>query len=294
MSKWSRLWDKIVAWFKQQQASPAPSSPDEPAEPSTPSTSDAPADPAPPSTTKTRASFLLDNANTRVMNYLCPSVTDTQFDQLIQRLRLNGDNALYIYLANTGDGSPRPTSMYLDGYGGQINAMAVSQMRARIMRARAAGLSIVAWLTADDSRDQSTATASQHLAHVRACAKHFDDLVDRWVVGLEMDEDGRKAHARSMIDTMHACSDHPVGVHLTTGKWYDAFNWHADALHFQFGFGRTPQYCAAMARDIIVKLDGRVEFFADEYHKSSDSAEAKAIGKALLAVPGVCGVGNGA
>ena len=156
------------------------------------------------------------------------------------------------------------------------------------------GLYVWLWLTADDSPDLIEADVDQHLAHVHACVSAFDDIVSGYVVGLEMDSDGRKKYAKAMISKVKEISRQPVGVHLNPGKWQDAVKWGANYLFHQFSRWQTdPRKAVAEAEKIIGKLDGKCTFIASEYHKSSDSEQARRIGTALLKVRGCEGVGNG-
>ena len=108
-----------------------------------------------------------------------------------------------------------------------------------------------------------------------------------------MDEDARKNHAQAMIAYAKTLTDKRVGVHLGANSWEAAISWGADVLYYQYGFGQTPAQCQAETIDVIGKLAGRCAFVAAEYHKSSDSAAARAIGAAVAQIPNVEGTGNG-
>jgi hypothetical protein len=239
-----------------------------------------------------RAAFLFDNGGTRAMNATANGRDTGWIKGVIGRQKALGCNTAWLYLANSGDG-PGVTSIYADRYGGTVDKAKVAQVRERIELHRKEGLWIVGWLTADDSPDQSRASLAQHLAHVDACSEHLGDLVDEWVVGLEMDE-GRGGVAAAMIARCKSKNKgERVGVHLTPKKWSEAVAWGADTLYYQFGFGRSPAECSGDCRRVVAALAGRARFVAAEYHLSSDSAQAKEIGKQVAAVPGVVGTGNG-
>ena len=240
-----------------------------------------------------RASFLFDNAGTRAMNILAEGEYDEWREQIMDRQERNGDNTAWVFLANSGDGAPVPTTLYSDHYGGTVDPDRRQAVREILREYRRRGVYVVGWLTADDSRDQSSASRSQHLAHVQTCVEQLGDLVGEWCVGLEMNEDGRKAHAAAMIAHGKALDPEAQwGVHLTTGHWKEAIDWGADVLYYQFGWCGHAD-CVRQAREVIPRLGSSIEFIGAEYNRSSDSAEAKATGQALLSVPGVKGVGNG-
>lgn len=241
-----------------------------------------------------RASFLFDGAKTRAMNGLSVNASEGWCKSVIARQKANGDNSAWLFLANQRDGSPVPTTMYAGAYGSAVDGAKVKAMRKRLELWRDEGFWIVGWLTADDSPEQAGASQAQHLAHVDAAVDNFDDLVDEWCVGLEMNEDGRARYAAAMIARCKArTKNERVGVHLTAGQWHQAVQWGADTLFYQPGFNKTPATVAAESARVIGQLGGRVRFVCAEYHMSSDSPQAKAIGQAAAAVPGVLGTGNG-
>ena len=240
-----------------------------------------------------RASFLFDNAKTRAMNVLSEHVADASFNGILNRQKANGDKTAWLYVANEKDG---PTvRMYTGSYGGAVDQNRVKAMHKRIETYTKKGFQVVLWLTADDSRGISGASRAQHIAHCNAAFKAFDDLASGYCVGLEMNEDGRGAHAAAMIAEMKKLvkGKKPVGVHLTTGKAGEAVAWGADRLYFQSGFGKSPAQVASMVRGAVGAVGGKCDVVSAEYHMSSDSAQAKAIGQACMGVKGCVGTGNG-
>ena len=241
-----------------------------------------------------RAGFLLDGAGTRAMNALHLAVTPDEVDAMVARLKSNGDDTAWLYAHNERDGAPSPTTIYADGvYGNDPVPLRVEHAQRVLRRFRDAGLRVVLWLTSDDGGAQVKADRAAHLKHVENCISAFDGLTDEYCVGLEMNEDARGGHAQAMVAHAKTLTAKRVGVHLTTGRWQEAVTWGADVLYYQYGFGKSAEVCQRETIDVIRNLDGRAAFIAAEYHKSSDSAEARAIGAAIAAVPGVVGTGNG-
>lgn len=242
-----------------------------------------------------RAEFLYDNAagpQGRGMNALWLGATPEATDALIARMKAGGCNTAWLFLHNERDGSPLPTTFYQgDSYAGEVDQSRLEHVQRILTRFRAAGLAVVGWMTADDGGQVLKADRAAHLRHVERCI----ELVpcDEYVVGLEMDEDGRKNHAQAMIAHAKTLTDKRVGVHLGANSWQNAVTWQADVLYYQYGFGQSPSKCAAETVDVLGKVNGRCAFVGAEYHKSSDSAAARAIGDAIAAIPGVQGTGNG-
>lgn len=245
------------------------------------------------SNTDQRASFLFDNGATRAMNALCHEASEEWFASVMKRQTANGDNTVWLYVANQGDGKPAPTSIYRGIYGGEVAGDRIAVMRQRLEAYRRGGFRVVAWLTADDSRAIAKASLATHLRHVELVHKHLGDLVDAYCVGLEMNEDDRRNHAAAMIAHCRDVTGKRVGVHLTTGQWKQAVDWGADALYYQYGFDGTPERCKAVTEKVVRELADRCAFIGSEYHLSSDTEGARAMGRAIAGVDGCRGTGNG-
>lgn len=243
-----------------------------------------------------RAEFLYDNAGVRCMNMAYLGATPDYVESLLDRMQAGGCNVVWIFAENERDGSPLPTTIYADNKFGQVvHADRVKHVRSVLERCRARGLAVVLWLTADDGGAVTSASRERMLFHVGACVENLGDLVDEYVAGLEADEDARRNHMQAMIaECKRLAPDKRCGVHLGSDHWEPAVSWGADVLYYQFGFGQSAQKCAAEADAVICKLNGRAAFVAAEYHKSSDSKEARAIGAAVKALgDSVQGTGNG-
>lgn len=285
MKGWlDRMWLKIKTWLNSLKPEPGPTPEPEP-------------EPDPTPANGHRASFLFDKAIARVMNVLSPAYSDAAFRGIVERCQLNGDTLIYLYLANNGDGHG-VTSFYANGgYGGAVDTNAVQAMQDRLKYIRGKGLGVIGWLTADDSPLQYRAALATHLAHVQNCVSLFGGTVQGWVIGLEMDSDGRNTHAAAMIAEGRRID--PVkqwGIHLNPGKTGPLQG--AQALYYQIS-GFNPK---TLARDVSAfekeikavraKLPAGVALIAAEYSGSSDSQNAKALGDAAMR-GGANGTGNG-
>jgi hypothetical protein len=243
-----------------------------------------------------RASFLFDNAGTRAMNALSTKATESWVKSLIKRQKANGDNTVWLFYSHQGDGQPVPTTMYKELFGGEVDSVRVTMMRERIKAYKNEGFKVVAWLTADDSDKISAASLATHKKFIEHVYKEFGDQINAYCVGLEMNEGGndkRAGIAKKLIAHCKLITKKDVGVHLMTGTWEEAIIWGADTLYYQTGFGKSINQVKTECASVIAKINGRCKFVLAEYHKSSDSKEAKAIGQAAMTVAGCLGTGNG-
>ena len=257
-----------------------------------------PADPLPDTAAgrlPNSASFLMDGADIRIMNGLSLQLSDEDFTEQVGWCVDNRDDTIALYVTNRGDGTPPVTSFYVDDeYGGTVDPAKVAAMRARIEECRANELKVHLWVWSDDSGfggvDDET-----HRRHLDHCIEHFDDLADVWCTGLELDEVfGDKGRVTGLTAALDERTDRPVAVHFTRlDRWDWAVESGADIWFGQYGFGHSPDKIRDDTFRALKRLDGRMEFWAFEYHLSSRSAEAKALGDAAISVPGCMGTGNG-
>jgi hypothetical protein len=289
---WAKIAQTVWDYWRKLKDNPKPPPP-------SPAPGDIPIKPPAPANDH-RASFLFDAASVRVMNILSPAYTDAQFRAIVERCVNNGDDLVYLYVGNNGDGGGATaiTSIYAGGgYGGAVDHNAVTAMRKRMQHCLERGLAVIAWLTADDSPAQYKAPVGIHLEHVRNCVREFSDLVAGWVVGLEMDSDGRKAHAAAMIaEGRKLDPTRSWGVHLNPGKTSPLYG--ADALYYQIS-GFNPKSVSRDApafgreiKSVRAKLPANVKLIAAEYSGSSDHPNARALGWAAIA-NGADGTGTG-
>jgi hypothetical protein len=290
----SSLWKKIVKWLKDlidSNNSSSSSSEDDSFDSSTDPIN--PPNPTPTDLFPQRASFLFDNAGTRGMNALSYNASDSWVSNVLSRQKANGDTTVWIFFSNEKDGSPVPTTMYKGLFGGELSDERVALFRKRLKAYRDAGFKIVAWMTADDSKTIANASLETHKQFVVDVHKKCGDLIDAYCVGLEMNEDARKTKAKALIAHTKAVTGKDTGVHLLSGSYKEALDWGADTLYYQTGFGKSAAQVKAECVSVISKLGGKCKFVLSEYHKSSDSNEAREIGKAAMTVNGCLGTGNG-
>ena len=243
-----------------------------------------------------RAAFLLDNAATRCMNVLSYQMSDDAFRAIVGRCK-GWNNVWYGFIANHGDGNPPITSFYAnDEHGGQIDQPKLDLMRKRIEYIRQQGFTFIPWFYSDDSNrhvtSKSLTVQGIYLKHARSLLG--DLFTGDKVLGLELDEYWQESTVRALTAQLRTLYPHSrIGVHFTRlGKYTWAVNCGADVLYGQYGFGHSAGTVRTQTVDVINKLAGRCDFIACEYHKSSDSAEAKALGDAAMR-GGASGTGNG-
>jgi hypothetical protein len=241
--------------------------------------------------TDQRASFLLDRADTRVMNILSRNASRSDFETVVDRCIANGDNTIYLFLSNQGDGYPRPTSFYRDDvFGGEIDLARVMEMRYRLDYVRQRGLAVVAWLFADDSRSISGASLDMKKVYVRNAVRLFDDQIAGYVIALEGDE-----HMRGDIAPLAAWLDglttKSIGNHQLQQRYDLSVSIPQVDLHYhQYGFGKS----VAQIREATIAVAAALgkPLIACEYSLDSDSPTAWALGDAAIAA-GAVGTGNG-
>lgn len=293
------FFDKLVKilkdLWKKINPTDSPDSPDlpDPPDPPDPPNDDDDLPETPSSLWPQRASFLFDNAGTRAMNMLSYNASESQVKTVMNRQKKNGDKTVWLFFSNQGDGKPAPTSMYKALFGGDVSTDRITIMRNRLDMYRDNGFKVVAWLTADDSSAISNASLATHKKHISDVMKYFDDQIDAYCVGLEMNEDNRKNMAKNLIAYAKSLSKKDIGVHLTNEKWEEAIQWGADTLYYQTGFGKSAAQVKAECASVIGKLNGRCKMVLAEYSKSSDTKSAREIGQAAMTVSGCMGTGNG-
>ena len=242
-----------------------------------------------------RASFLLDDANTRVMNLLSPQMNSKRA-KTIQRLLANGDNSIYLYLSNDRDGPAVnlyrvPFSSSKWGRPSVLDAAAVEGAKTHVSNLVGMGLPPIFWMLADDSKSISQKPLEDLKAYFTSMVGHFDTQAMGYVVALEANEHLTLQKTRALIAHLKTLTTKPVGIHLTSNApevWMKA----GDILFHQYGFGKSPAQIFAHTQQVI-RLVNPIQVVAAEYHKSSDTAKARALGDQALRA-GAIGTGNGA
>jgi len=238
-----------------------------------------------------RASFLFDGAGTRVMNILSPACDDGTFKAIVDRCKSNGDDTIYLYLAFERDGPWGPFSFY-DGnqIGSIIDNGMVEHIRRRVKYCRGEGLAVVFWLRADDSPTFNRVSADRQIAYQTDAVALFDRYALAWVIGLELDEYMTAHDCQNYATHLASHTDRHVGTHQKPGRFEYATLAGVDGCWYQYGFGKRPEQVQSETAMIAGAIGKPV--VACEYHKLSDSAQAKALGDAAMA-GGAYGTGNG-
>jgi len=245
-----------------------------------------------PSIDKHKASFLMDNAATRMMNILSPNLPRDSFKAQVDRCKANGDNFLYLYLMDEKDGGWTPFSFYVGNkIGTVVDKDKLSEMIWRAEYARKKKLGIVFWLRADDSPNFNKTPVDLQKKYQKDAVESFDKYASAYIVGLEADEYMNAATAEMYAAHLKGLTKRHIGVHQTTGKCDFALQPSIGSIWYQFGFGKSAGQIQSETALVKVKMCGK-PVFAAEYHKSSDSAEAKALGDAAMR-GGASGTGNG-
>lgn len=223
--------------------------------------------------------FLRSGARVTSHVLMSPSLTDAQRAELIAYNNSHGYGVLYVYAANEGDYGRKAVR-----YSGERDVW-----RLWLGEVVKSGARVIMWGCADDSPGLAKWTPDQWRAYWGRLHADCGDLISEWVTGLECDERWSAGTTQTLTRLLKQITGKPVGVH-TTGLSKVGHAAGADAFYLQTGFGKSPAQVADLVRAARAKFSGRV--IAAEYHKSGETAEAKAIGDAAIAA-GADGVGNG-
>jgi hypothetical protein len=118
--------------------------------------------------------------------------------------------------------------------------------------------------------------------------RRFDDKVDGYVIGLEVDEYWSAAQVREMVADLKAKTNKPVGVHLSPGIKPEYLD-NADIVYLQTGFDLNESQFRAKVTEAL-SLGKPV--IVSEYHMDSSSTVAKRYGD-IACQMGAVGTGNG-
>ena len=223
-----------------------------------------------------RASFLLHNdlRNWMSLSYLSTNVDDAWRRRVENALINQGDTHIYIYSQN-GD----------DGIG---NVSPQSDWELRLDHLNSRGLRPVMWLMADDSPNLASKPLSYHKSHNSEMVSRFDNKVDGYVIGLEVDEYWSAAQVREMVADLKTKTNKPVGVHLSPGIKLSYLE-NADIIYLQTGFNlNESQFRAKVTEALSIGKP----VIVSEYHMDSSSTVAKRYGD-IACQMGAVGTGNG-
>lgn len=239
-----------------------------------------------------RASFLFDNAGTRVMNILAYNLDDNQFNSVLNRCKNNGDTVVYLYVGyNNGDG-PGITSIYVnDQFGGSIDNNKVSIIKKRMQKVRDKGMYIVGWLFADDNTRKVNFKDTEALkTYIKNVVDRFDEYISEYVIGIEANEYLSASQVDQLASYLKGKVNKSIGNHMTPGQYGYSASGNIQKHYHQYGFNKSNSYIESETRKVIGALGKPV--IGAEYDMSSDSVGAKARGDAVIRGGG-SGTGNG-
>lgn len=258
------------------------------------------------------ASFLMINTvgapHPRAMNYLSNQFNSGQRDQFRKIMKANGDNTMYCYLADQGDGPV--VNPYMEGFGGSwaktLNMPKINLWKQLMRQAKGEGLNTIAWLFADDSPELSNTTLAQKFNYINDMITHFEDEVVGWVIALEADEHINPRHYKEMVKLLKSKSKHPVGTHLVpkgeNRPGHVDYLTGVDYYFAQVGFAKETyghseerhiQYVGEETRRIVSQVGQfGIGIIMAEYNLNSTSGYAKAQGQIAMK-NGAKGTGNG-
>ena len=236
------------------------------------------------------ACFLGAGASIRYMNILSPHLSRDAFKGYVAQQKDMGANFVYVFTINEHDGPWTPYSPYSgNDIGGQIDEGVAGEYEWRMEHIRSEGLGIVIWLRADDSPTFNRTPQSKQEQYQRDMVARYDDYASAYCVGLELNEymgSGAVEHYAAQLQTL---TEKPVMTHQTSGRWDMAGNPSVDVAGVQYGFGKSAGYVENMTRNAVGQLGKPV--YGVEYHKSSETEEARSLGDAVMR-GGAKGTGN--
>lgn len=237
------------------------------------------------------ATFLLDNAGTRMMNIL--GRPPNQFRDLCKRSRAMGADTLYLFLLNEKDGWP-PVNPFQDGrWFGALDEKTLEDWDEKLIDAARLGLSVVFWCMPDDSPGIYAALKGDPEALGRLCNNAIERwgwIATGWCMALEPEE---YKSVWPSIDFAHRQLKENgarwIGCHGITGSTWGTLRLpHANVHFHQYGWNVSPGAIENITRDIRGRI-GRRALVAAEYNKSSNNPEQ---GRAAIR-GGAIATGNG-
>jgi len=225
-----------------------------------------------------KSSFLVDGRKYSTLSYLSDDRDDDWRSKVRTLVLANGDTHIDIFARNT------------DKDWGIVNGVG-SNWNDHLAGLRDSGLQPVIWLRSDDSPEIDSLPISDQLDYNDRVVKSVDAQVSHYVACLECDEYYSVPELNVVIQRLRKTTDKPIGVHLTPGmRGKEAYIAQADVVYLQTGFGLSEaefraeiEYALSLGKPVVVS----------EYHKDSDSAEARNMGDIACSYSGVVGTGNG-
>jgi hypothetical protein len=124
----------------------------------------------------------------------------------------------------------------------------------------------------------------------RDCVKYFDKYASAYWIGLELNEYYNANTTWHYANQMQGLTDKEIGTHETPGRFGYAAHGSVDAAWIQAGFNKSGSYIQNLTAQARAALPNK-RVYMTEYHKSSETAQAKALGDAGMA-GGAHGTGN--
>jgi len=225
-----------------------------------------------------QSSFLVDGRKYSTLSYLSDDRDDEWREKVRTLVLANGDTHVDIFARNTDE----PWGMVTD---------VGSNWNERLAGLRDSGLQPIIWLRSDDSPEIDSLPISDQLDYNDRVVKSVDAQVSHYVACLECDEYYSVPELNVVIQRLRKATDKPIGVHLTPGmRGKEAYIAQADVIYLQTGFELSEaefkaeiEYALSLGKPVVVS----------EYHKDSDSAEARRLGDIACGYDGVVGTGNG-
>lgn len=268
MSRWTDLRDRAVRWLLGLVGYYEESEPNLGHVDITPPVSAVDAPPASPVSSAYQLGLAScwngTNASERMMNVLSPRMSEAKFKARLDFMLERGCDTAHVFLVNGGDGE-------CAGYRAWKEDDRKTMLK-RVVALRKAGLAVVPWIVADDSR-----------ADARVLFANADRLVGEMaeflkgapyvVLGLEMDE-GKTTTAQwqAVRDAVRKYYDGPIGVHHTSGNEF-RFAGLGDIILGQLEEGCTEAQIKTQIKAIRAKGKRAVGF---EYSRGADRKRARA------------------
>ena len=234
-----------------------------------------------------RSTFLINGAQYSTLSWLSNNVDNNWRDQVIAKLKLNGDTYADVMARSTANDF------------GIVNDVNRNSWRNHLTRLRNSGIQPVVWLISDDSPDVYAKGLQDQIVYQNKVVDAVDDLVSHYVVCLECDEYYNPAQVSQLITELRKKVKKPIGVHLTPHmiaaqdtKRLQAYFKDADIIYLQTGwaneigeaeFRKRIEYALTFGKPVVVS----------EYDLQGTTAEARRYGDIACSYEEVIGTGNG-
>lgn len=236
-----------------------------------------------------KASFLLDDCKTRVMNLFSHRHNSGSRAKILDRLVRNGDNAIYVYLSDRCDDPNFPVNLWNGDYGAPTFKQSEIDRVKRIIEGELLprGLRPIFWMISDDDCGNRVGAlpTSTLKAYFSKMVDSFDRYALGWVIALEADEYMGQSKVEDLARHFQSITSNPIGIHLLDGHYTYAKSSNIDILFYQtkgwFPNGKSNSHVQSDILSVRSKVNKPV--IAAEYHCNSDSSEARSRGQAAIA-----------